>query len=257
MEDYIRKRTDSSVRRTLCCTASYNMTDLHYNYNMADTPSAASSISATCEAKDECSSISYIKRGSSSVCSSTTMQSYHEYRGGGKSSSAGISSEVEQAVISHHEVRVVQIFNPVLVKTDVANFRSLVQRLTGQSGCSLTYWNKLRRLSAAAKLHHHQVIDMDAAASGASAAAATTNNFVEGVEAEDDDDEEQPRRHCQYAAAAAVAAAESNMSAFNELDIHAALLSDGPLPDITMLPPLITSAGHHFPPPSASHSLCT
>ncbi|MCO5576067.1 hypothetical protein L7F22_029874 [Adiantum nelumboides] len=248
MEDYIRKR-DSSVRRTLCCTAS--MADLYHNYCMADTPSAASSISATCEAKDECSSTSYIKRGSSSSICSSTMQSHHEYRGSEKS-----SSDVEQAVISHHEVRVVQIFNPVLVKTDVANFRSLVQRLTGQSGCSLPYWNKLRKLSGAAQLHHHQVIDMDAAASG-SAAVATTNNFVEGVEAEDDDDEEQPRCHCQYGAAASVAAADqSNMSAFNELDIHAALLSDGPLPDITMLPPLI-SAGHHFTPPPAPHSLCT
>eukprot|EP00250_Pteridium_aquilinum_P025225 c30384_g1_i1 orf=118-561(+) len=43
-------------------------------------------------------------------------------------------------------VRVVQIFNPVLVKTDVANFRNLVQKLTGKSGCSKC-WNKLRRLN--------------------------------------------------------------------------------------------------------------
>ncbi|KAH7297277.1 hypothetical protein KP509_26G063300 [Ceratopteris richardii] len=126
-------------------------------------------------------------------------------------------------------LRVVQIFNPILVKTDAANFRCLVQRLTGKSGCSRKYWNKLRKLSAISMVEADFVTeeeDMDSSSEISSFAffAPSDNDLEEVVSG----------------------FSQSSTNTFSELDIHEALVSDGPLPDLTMLPPLL-----NFP-----HSLC-
>jgi hypothetical protein len=44
-------------------------------------------------------------------------------------------------------LKVVQIFDPVLVKTDCASFSALVQKLTGKSDACSRYWSKLRELN--------------------------------------------------------------------------------------------------------------
>ncbi|KAI5084866.1 hypothetical protein GOP47_0001035 [Adiantum capillus-veneris] len=145
---------------------------------------------------------------------------------------------------SSHEVRVVQIFNPVLVKTDVANFRPLVQRLTGKSGCSPKYWNKLRRLSAA--------LQEDGAA-GPTFSGCTVEVFPHEDDDEPAEDNLQRRPPSMHHHRRPRKAAAESVSSFSELDIHAALISDGPLPDITMLPPLTL----HLPPASNHPPLCT
>lgn len=136
-------------------------------------------------------------------------------------------------------VRVVQIFNPVLVKTDVANFRSLVQRLTGKSGCS-RYWNKLRKLNICSKGAMVEVqgesIDMLDAMVGAERSDHASFGAHHGAEFSQATSPAaiDPEYHHQGGGVVHI----GSNSAFSELDIYAGLVSDGPLPDITMLPPL-------------------
>lgn len=138
-------------------------------------------------------------------------------------------------------VRVVQIFNPVLVRTDVANFRLLVQKLTGKSGCSKNMWNKLRRLSYlceadVAQLPNAHLLEPE---------YIHECLYGDGQQAQLEEEEESGRCSCSLK----VCADPNAAGAFSELDIYAGLVSNGPLPDITSLPPL--------PPVRSELSLCT
>eukprot|EP00249_Psilotum_nudum_P027044 c34303_g1_i1 orf=249-779(-) len=113
-------------------------------------------------------------------------------------------------------IRIVEIFDPVQVKTDVANFRSLVQKLTGKSCCS--------------------------------------KNLQDAIEL--DDKNEHNKKHLQKGCSlenldgyngkaedphgSATSSGTPRFSS-SELDIWTDLMYELSLPDFTMLPPLQTS----------------
>ena len=164
-------------------------------------------------------------------------------------------------------LKVVQIFDPVLVKTDSASFPSLVQKLTGRSDICSRYWNTLRELNicsngAMVEVRGKEMMDildsmvsvsgtigheLDQLLCPSSNSSMNFSSSMDGLyecdkssskhyvgpidgrhsyhreeEEEDDDDDD-----------------DDGALRMGEVDIYAGLLADTPVPDITLLPPLL------------------
>lgn len=125
--------------------------------------------------------------------------------------------------------RVVQIFNPVFVTTDVENFPSLVQKLTG---------HKSRRCRRSLDAHYGRNNRLQEGNIVTEVERKGPDSSTPGILS--DDQQVMDRNLVSMNGSRSTLNGSCTLKAgcFSELDIWAGLVSECPLPDITMLPPL-------------------
>lgn len=139
-------------------------------------------------------------------------------------------------------IRVIQIDTPTLVQTDVANFRSTVQNLTGNMTKESTASNENAVLEndqgACSKRLKTSLKDSSKEDSSQASWPELFHISSSTVDQEADSDTKSNELVDVFSPC-------SSMEHFSEGDIMAGLISGEPLPDVPLLPPLIdeTSSG--------------